>query len=180
MRIIITGKNINVSEALETRVNRKIGKLSRFFGPDTDAQVKLEIDKLRNICEVTIPIKGGLIRAEHAADNNMFAAIDEVSDKLESQIRRYRTRLEKRHKSPSLALNDTAAQDMPAIEDEEVQGTIVREKTFDVYPMNPEEATAQMDMLGHTFFLFLNTETDSVCAVYKRHDGNYGLLVPKM
>ena len=179
MRITITGKNISVSEALETRINRKIGKLSRYFGDDTDAQVRLTIDKLRNICEVTIPVKGGIIRAEQMADNNMFAAIDDVAEKLESQIRRHRTRLEKRHKSPSLAM-ESAPVIADADSDVEASGAIVREKTFDVYPMSPEEATAQMDMLGHTFFLFLNTENDSICAVYKRHDGNYGLLIPKM
>ena len=180
MRINITGKNITVSEALENRVNRKIGKLSRYFGDDTNVQVRLVADKMRNICEVTIPVKGGIMRAEQVADNNMFAAIDDVAEKLESQIKRHRTRLEKRYKSPSLAMSDGAVVPEQEDTDESAQGAIVREKTFDVYPMDPTEATAQMDMLGHTFFLFLNTETDSICAVYKRHDNNYGLLIPKM
>lgn len=178
MRISISGKNINISEALTKRVEKKVGKLSRFFGDDVEAQVRLTVSKLRNICEVTIPIPGGgILRAEESADNNMFSAIDEVCEKLERQVRRHRTRLEKKLKTgfepdPNLYQTDELMAD-----DDDF--AIVREKRFTVIPMTPDEAIEQMELLGHTFFLFLNTETGGVCAVYQRRDKDYGLLIPE-
>lgn len=180
MRITIIGKNLSVSEGVENRVNRKVGKLGRYFREDTEAQVRLSVDKLRNICEITIPVKGGTIRAEEVNENNLFSAIDEAADKLESQIQRYRTRREKRFRSPSLVENVPVAPYEPEPEVSAEEFSIVKEKTFTAYPMTPESAAEQMDLLGHTFFLFFNVESNSICAVYKRHDGNYGLLLPQV
>jgi len=180
MRINVTGKNIDISEGLQSRVDKKIGKiLNRYFDSDEEAQVRLTVDKLRNICEVTVPIKGGMIRAQESNDRNMFAAIDAVCEKLERQIHRNRTRLEKRLKETAFVEPMPETADAPFAESEPSYA-ISREKRFTVTPLNPEEAIEQMELLGHTFYLFLNTETDSLCAVYKRNNGTYGLLLPQV
>lgn len=177
MRITVTGKNITVSDALYARVEKKLGKLNRYFGDDVEAQVRLTVSKQRNICEVTIPIPGGgILRAEDSADNNMFAAIDEVGEKLERQVRRHRTRLEKQLKT---TVEPLAAVMPDEFAEEEEDFAIVREKRFTVVPMTPDEAIEQMELLGHTFFLFLNTQTGGVCAVYRRKENDYGLLIPE-
>ncbi|MBQ2817758.1 MAG: ribosome-associated translation inhibitor RaiA [Clostridia bacterium] len=182
MRIIVTGKNIGVSQALEDRVNKKVGKLSRYI-PDSDnvdANVRLTLDKKRNICEVTIPIKGAMLRAQEESDNNMFIAIDKVCEKLERQIFRNRKHFDKRLKDTAFDPTLPEFSEVAYEEEEAADYVIVKEKRFDVEPMTAEEAIERMELLGHTFFLFSNLETDSICAVYKRNDGTYGLLVPQI
>ena len=180
MKIMVIGKNMSISEALEARVQRKVGKLNRYFGDEVEATVKLSVDKARSICEVTIPIKGSLIRAEEESHNNMYAAIDAVCEKLERQVRKNRTRLEKKLKTSAFVPQEPEYfyPDEPLAEEQRGY-EVVKEKRFTVEALSPEEAAAQMELLGHTFFLFLNTQTGTVCAVYKRHDGDYGLLIPE-
>lgn len=170
MNLIITGRKIEVTEALKSVINKKLGKLSKFFDEDAEAHVTLSVEKDRQIVEATIYQGGMIYRAEESC-SDMYAAIDRVEDIIERQIRKNKTRLEKR-------LRDTAfvkAVDDTFIEEEE-EFKIVRVKKHSLKPMSPEEAILQMNLLGHEFYLFRNAATDEVNAVYKRRDGNYGMI----
>ncbi len=180
MNIIISGKNMDITDALRRQINKKVGKLERYFVPGTEAQVTLSVEKNRHIVEVTIPFNGILIRAEESTDN-MYASIDKVLDKLERQIHKYRTKLERNFRTGAFANEklEFSIAPQPALDisdDDELK--IVRTKRFPVKPMSIEEALMQMDLLGHSFFVFSNSETDEVNVVYKRHDGKYGLIEP--
>jgi putative sigma-54 modulation protein len=180
MKITISGKNMDISQALRNQVNKKVGKLERYFKPGTEAQVTLSVEKNRRIVEVTIPFNGILIRAEESTEN-MYASIDLVLDKLERQIHKYRTKLERNFRTGAFANEklEFSIAPQPALDisdDDELK--IVRTKRFPVKPMSIEEALMQMDLLGHSFFVFSNSETDEVNVVYKRHDGKYGLIEP--
>ena len=171
MKINIIGKNIEVSDYLRELTEKKVGKLNRLFKPGTEANVTLSVERNRHICEVTIPIEGGVIRAEEVT-GDMYASIDNVLDKLEKQVGRHRTRLER-------SLRDTA--DVPfdsPVDDDEPERLIVRTKRFAYKPMSIEEASLQMELLGHSFYVFTNAETDEVNVLYLRKDGNLGLIEP--
>jgi putative sigma-54 modulation protein len=170
MKINITGKNIEVSEYLRELTEKKVNKLSRYFKPGTEVNVTLSVERSRHICEVTIPFDGGIVRGEEVT-GDMYASIDNVLDKLEKQISRYRTKL-----SRSLR----AGVELPVLEkeDEEPARKIVRTKRFAYKPMSIDEAVLQMDLLGHSFFVFTNAETDEVNVLYLRKDGNLGLIEP--
>lgn len=177
MRISISGKNLEISDYLRDLVEKKVNKLERYFAQDTEVQVTLSVEKNRHIVEVTIPYDGGLIRAEEVT-GDMYASVDNVLDKLEKQILRHRTRLEK-----SLR-NDAFKYDEPLFggnyEDfEEEASRIVRVKRFNIKPMDEEEAMLQLEMLGHSFYVFINADTGKMNVLYKRKDGNYGLIEPE-
>ncbi len=173
MRIQTLGRNITISDPIRQYVNKRVGKFDRLFGDDVEAQVRLSIDRYRQICEVTIPLRGVTLRAEEST-NDMYTSIDSVIGKLERQIRKYRTRLEKRMRQDA----DTE-EVYEAPFEEAQQGRLVRTKRFQLEPMDTETAIEQMELLGHSFFMFLDGETEEVRTVYKREDGNYGLLVPE-
>ena len=180
MKITISGKNIDISQALRNQVNKKVGKLERYFKPGTEAQVTLSLEKNRNIVEVTIPFNGILIRAEESTEN-MYASIDLVLDKLERQIHKYRSKLVRNFRTGALVrekmgIRQAAPQVSQDTDDEDLKN--VRTKRFAVKPMSIEEALMQMDLLGHSFFVFSNAESEEVNVVYKRHDGKYGLIEP--
>ena len=143
MKITISGKNIDVTEGLKAAVNEKLGKLEKYFTPDTNVIVTLSVEKERQKIEVTIPVKGNIIRSEQVS-NDMYVSIDLEHDYLE---------------------------------DEDIQ--IIRTKKFGMKPMYPEDACVQMELLGHTFFVFRNAETDEVNVVYKRKNNTYGLIEPE-
>ncbi len=177
MRISISGKNLEISDYLRDLVEKKVNKLERYFAQDTEVQVTLSVEKNRHIVEVTIPYDGGLIRAEEVT-GDMYASIDNVLDKLEKQILRHRTRLEKSLRT------DAFKYDEPLFggnyEDfEEETSRIVRVKRFNIKPMDEEEAMLQLEMLGHSFYVFINADTGKMNVLYKRKDGNYGLIEPE-
>ena len=177
MRITISGKNFNISDKVEDRLTRKLNKLDRYFGSEVEAQARLSLERnSRNICEITIPIEGGIVRAEEVAED-MFKAMDRCIEKLERQIRKYRTRLEKRLKEGAFV--EAPEYFTESTEDEEETRQLVRTKTFPIRPMAVEDAITQMQLLGHSFFVFMNIDTESICVVDVRHDGNYGLLQPE-
>ena len=177
MRITISGKNFNISDKVEDRLTRKLNKLDRYFGSEVEAQARLSLERnSRNICEITIPIEGGIVRAEEVAED-MFKAMDRCIEKLERQIRKYRTRLEKRLKEGAFV--EAPEYFTESTEDEEETRQLARTKTFPIRPMAVEDAITQMQLLGHSFFVFMNIDTESICVVYVRHDGNYGLLQPE-
>lgn len=174
MRYIISGKNIDVTEGLKEAVYDKIGKLEKYFAPDTEVHVTLSVEKLRQKIEVTIPIKGTIIRAEQVSDD-MYVSIDLVEEIIERQMRKYKTKLANQiHASLNF---QQEYMDMDADDDEGIQ--IVRTKRFAMKPMDVEEACIQMELLGHNFFVFRNSETEEVNVVYKRKGNTYGLIEPE-
>ena len=174
MNIIISAKNIELTDALKAAVEEKIGKLDKYFRPDTDANVTLSVEKERQKIEVTIPVKGNIIRSEQVS-NDMYVSIDLVEEVIERQLRRYKKKIIDKHQGGGSFTADYEENDF--MEDEDVK--ILRTKKFDVMPMYPEDACVQMELLGHAFFAFVNAETDQINVVYKRKDGNYGLLEPE-
>ena len=171
MKVTITGKNIEVSEYLRDLALKKIAKLERYFPEDTEVLITMAVEKNRHIVEVTIPYQGGIIRGEEST-GDMYASIDNVIAKLEKQIHRHKTRLEK-----SLRYDD-ASPEYDDYDDEDEGPHIVRVKRFSMKPMSVEEAMLQLELLGHSFFVFTNAETDRINVIYAREDGNFGLIEP--
>ena len=155
MRYIISGKNINVTEPLKEAVESKLSKLDRYFSPDNEVHATLSVEKGRQNIEVTIPIKGTIIRAEQDS-SDMYVSIDLVEEVIERQIKKYKTKIVDKKQSA------TAFSDLFIQEEAE-----------------PEEACLQMELLGHDFFMFLNSETDEINVVYKRKANTYGLIEPE-
>lgn len=175
MKFVIVGRNIEVTPGLRTAVEDKIGKLEKYFNPDTEAHVTLSVEKERQKIEVTIPVKGSIIRSEQVS-NDMYVSIDLVEEIIERQLKKYKSKIV--DKQQSAGSFSQAFMDNDYMEDEEVK--IVRTKKFDIKPMYPEDACIQMELLGHNFFVFCNAETDQVNVVYKRKGDTYGLIEPEL
>ncbi len=174
MKYTITGRNIEVTESLKAAIQEKIGKLERYFSQDAVAQITLSVEKSRQIIEVTIPVKGGIIRAEQS-NSDMYASIDLVEEAIESQLKKYKNKLIDKYQDKKNFSKEFIEQD--AEEEEDIR--IVKTKRFDFKPMDPEEACMQMELLGHTFFVFTNADTDQTNVVYKRKNNTYGLIEPE-
>jgi len=175
MRYIMFGKNIEVTEGLRTAVEDKFGKLSRYFTEDTEIHVTFSVEKELQKIEVTIPMKGNIVRAEEARED-MYASIDLVEDTIERQLRKYKNKLvDKKQNAMSLS---QAFLEEDTDTDDEIK--IARTKRFAVKPMDVEEACLQMELLGHSFFVFRNAQTDEVNVVYKRKGNTYGLIEPEV
>ena len=175
MRITITGRNIELTEGLKEAVNERLSKLEKYFAEDTEVQVTLSVEKERQKVEVTIPVKGTLIRSEQVS-NDMYISIELVEEVIERQLKKYRNKLITKHQSAAEAFNaEFMAKDLE--DDEEVR--IIRTKKFGIKPMYPEDACVEMELLGHDFFVFRNAETDEVNVVYKRKGNTYGLIEPE-
>ncbi|SHI62715.1 SSU ribosomal protein S30P/sigma 54 modulation protein [Geosporobacter subterraneus DSM 17957] len=174
MKIKVSGRNLEVTDALRDTVIAKLERFGKYFKEDTEAQATLSVEKNRQILEVTIPINGSLLRVEEATDD-MYASVDRVVDKLNRQIEKHKTKLEKRYRG-----HDTIRfENIPDVEPtERNEARIVKTKRFAVKPMDAEEAVLQMELIGHNFFVFTNAETDDINVVYKRKDGQYGLIEP--
>ncbi|WP_110928464.1 ribosome hibernation-promoting factor, HPF/YfiA family [Bacillus massiliglaciei] len=179
----VRGENIEVTPAIREYVEKKIGKLERYFAntPDATVQVNLRVDKEAAKVEVTIPMKNLVLRAEEEHPD-MYAAIDLINDKLERQIRKHKTKINRKLRGsntpPELFAAAAAETAEPEIEEEESDLEVVRNKRFDLKPMDSEEAILQMNLLGHNFFVYTNAETNSTNVVYRRKDGRYGLIEP--
>ena len=174
MQYIISGKNIDVTEGLKEAIYEKIGKLERYFTPETEVHVTLSVEKERQKIEITIPMKGNIVRAEQVS-YDMYVALDLVAEIIESQLRNYKKKL--------VDQQQTAASLSKAFVEEEIHDDdeikIIRSKRFAMKPMDPEEACIQMDLLGHNFYVFRNAETDEVNVVYKRKGNTFGLIEPE-
>lgn len=175
MKIIITGRNIELTEGLKNAVEDKLNKLEKYFTPDTDVYVTLSVEKERQKVEVTIPMKGNIVRSEQVS-NDMYVSIDLVEEVIERQLKKYRTKLIAKHQSAATAFKQEFLEEQ-SVEDEEIQ--ITRVKKFDMKPMYAEDACVQMELLGHDFYVFVNAETDEVNVVYKRKGNTYGLIEPE-
>ena len=175
MRFIITGRNIDVTEGLRSAVEDKLGKLDRFFAPETEISVTLSVEKERQKIEVTIPVKGNIIRSEQTS-SDMYVSIDLVEEVIERQLKKYKNKIVDKQQNAVAFSKEFIDNDY---EDEE-EVRIIRSKRFGVKPMVPEEACVQMELLGHNFFVFLNAETNEVNVVYKRKGDTYGLIEPEL
>ena len=178
MKTTITAKNMVVTPGITNRITKKIATMERYLKPDTEMFVRLRRERDERICEITVPMNGVTLRAESSSKDNLFMAIDSALAKLERQILRHRTKLEKRLRE------DANVEETPEfIEDISAYGTgerqVVRTKSFPVRPMAVEDAALQMELLGHDFFAFVNIETDRTNVLYLRKDGDLGLLEPE-
>ena len=176
MRYTISGKNINITPGLKDAVESKLGKLERYFSPDTEVQVTLSVEKGRQKIEVTIPVKGSIIRAEQDS-SDMYVSVDLVEEIIERQLRKYKTKLIAKQQGGHDFRQEFIESDTSAAESDEIE--IVRTKRFGIKPMFPEDACIQMELLGHNFFVFYNAETEQVNVVYKRKGNTYGLIEPE-
>ena len=174
MKTTITAKNMVVSQAITDRIMKKTATMERYLRPDTQMFVRMRKERNQRIVEITVPISGVTLRAEAASEDNLFMSIDKALAKLEKQILRHRTKLEKRLRSDIPAEVPEFIEEAPAQEERQV----VRTKTYTTRPMHVEDAILQMELLGHSFYVFINSDTDQTNVLYLRQDGNLGLLEP--
>ena len=172
MKITLRGKNIEITEAIEEKVSEKLSKLDKYFivSENVEAKVLVRTYPYGQKIEVTIPTEYVLLSAE-VVDQDLYNAIDLVIDKLEGQIRKYKTRLNRKSKDNKLAFNLASIEPL-----EEEEDVLVKTKTITPKPMDMEEAIMQMELIGHSFFVYRDTETDAISIVYRRNDGDYGLI----
>ena len=176
MKFIISGRNIDITDGLRTAVEDKLGKLERYFTADTEIIVTLSVEKERQKIEVTIPVKGNIIRSEQVS-NDMYVSIDLVEEIIERQLRKYKTKIINKKQNVETFQPEFIEKDY---EDDTNEIKIIRTKKFGFKPMYPEDACVQMELLGHNFFVFLNAETEEVNVVYKRKGNTYGLIEPEL
>ncbi|MFH1514516.1 MAG: ribosome-associated translation inhibitor RaiA [bacterium] len=188
MLINIRGKNIQLTDSLRTYTESKVGKLQKFYEDLSSADVSLIVEKNRNVdethkVEITLHANGTIIRGEESTIS-MYSSIDVAVDKLERQLKKYKQKLyknlskDKRREQELSQLPQLPNIDLPLDITENLEPRIVRSKQFAMKPMDPEEAALQMELLGHDFHVFLNPDTNQINVVYKRKDGNYGLIEP--
>jgi putative sigma-54 modulation protein len=173
MVIQFTGKNLEISDSLKEMVNKKVKKLDRYFEPETEVSIVMSTQRARHIVEITIPFDGVILRGEEATDD-MYTSIEHVVQKLEKQIHHHRTRLEKRLRggafhgdAPDMGLQSGAN-----------NVNVIRTKRFAIKPLDVDEAALQMQLLGHDFFVFMNSDSGEVNVLYRRKDGQLGLIEP--
>ena len=177
MRLTITARNMVVTPAITQRIERKTETMGKYLWPETEMLIKLTKERERRVAEITVPMgKNVILRSESSADNNLFLAIDKALAKMERQIRKHRTKLGKNLREeipdmPEYIEEETA--------EEEKEREIVKRKTFPVRPMSVEDAKIEMELLGHTFFAFVNIDTERTNVLYLRKDGDLGLLEPE-
>jgi putative sigma-54 modulation protein len=173
---------MSITPGIEQRIEKKTARMGRYLLPETEMQIKMRKDKSdMRIVEITVPMGNGvLLRSEASAQSNLFLAIDDALAKMEKQIHRHRTKLGKRIREDAFTYEEPEFIEEETEEEEEGKGQkIVRRKTFPVRPMSEEDAALQMEMLGHSFFAFVNIDTEKINVLYQRKDGGLGLLEPE-
>ena len=170
MNITIVGRKCTPRENFKERAEEKLRKVEKFFGPDATAKITATVEKNQKICEITLSKKSMIFRAQERSDD-LEDALDMCVDSLIRQIRKNKTRIEKK-------LRDVSFDDVLAEDYAEEEFEVVRSKTVVLKPETVEEAILQMNLLGHMFYMFRNAETDDICVVYRRNDGGYGLIEP--
>ncbi|WP_371372056.1 ribosome hibernation-promoting factor, HPF/YfiA family [Sporomusa aerivorans] len=180
MAITVRGKNIEITPALKDYVSKRVGKVTKYFDSATMGEITaiLTVSKGRHIVEVTVPINGILLRGEEAT-TDMYASIDLVIEKLEKQIEKYKTKLSRKLKSGAFKTELVPAAMLASEATDEEEFSIVKTKRFAVKPMAVDEAVMQMNLINHDFYVFTNAETEEVNVVYRRKDGQYGLIEPE-
>jgi putative sigma-54 modulation protein len=193
MQLQVSGRNLDVSAAIREYAERKLARIERHLTEDTRVDLELAIERNRSIsasqhAELTVWTRGPVLRAHEYAED-MYAAIDLAVDKLDRQVRRYRER--RRHWRPHHQVRDIEAL-LPLSDDDEAASlalangsepdapipSIVKTKRFNMKPMHPDEAALQLELVGHEFYVFLNAESDAVAVIYRRRDGNLGVIEP--
>lgn len=174
MRFTISGKNIDVTEGLRTAIYEKIGKLEKYFTPETEIIITLSVEKDRQKIEVTIPVKGNIIRSEQVS-SDMYVSIDLVEEVIERQLKKYKNKIIDQQQNGNNFQREYVEKEYE--EDDEIK--IIRTKHFGIKPMYPEDACVQMELLGHNFYVFRNAETEEINVVYKRKGNTYGLIEPE-
>jgi putative sigma-54 modulation protein len=178
MVIVVSGQNVDITPALKEYAEKKLKKLQKFFeNREVEIEVVLKVQRELRVADITTQVGGLLIRGEGKTDD-MYASINVAIDRIERQIRKYKTRINRRMRR----LEGQAAEVVaggPAESEEEGEPRLVKTKRFDVKPMSVEEAIMQMELLGHDFFVFRNDSTGGVNVVYRRNDGGYGLIEPE-
>ena len=176
MKLTINARNMAVTPAITKRIEKKTNTMSRYLLSETEMQVRMRKEKNNiRVVEITVPMGNNVILRSEAEDENLFVAIDQALAKMERHIRKHRTKLAKR-------LREDAFNEVPEYfeeEQEETERKVVRRKTFPVRPMSVEDAVIEMEMLGHSFFAFVNIDTERTNVLYLRKDGNLGLLEPE-
>ena len=176
MKVKVVAKNIQVTPALKEMVEKKISKLDKYFDPNIEAKATLSVQKNSQIVEVTIPFNGVVLRVEESTED-MYKSIDLVQVKLQRQIRKQKTRLSRKNAAGSLRYPDFYSMEV-ATDTEEDDAKVVKRKNFNGKPMSQEEAKLQMELVGHNFFVYHDSDSDQINVMYKRKDGNYGLIEP--
>jgi putative sigma-54 modulation protein len=182
VRLQVKGRNVDVSDSLFTHAERKLGKLAKHLSEGSRCELELAVENNPSIdsdqiAEATVWTKGPVLRARESSPD-MYASIDQVADKLERQVKRYRERRSRRATGMQAAGQLAAPPAPTATLSEEEQAVIVKTKQFNMKPMGPEEAALQLELIGHDFFVFVNADSEDVNVIYKRRDGNYGLIEP--
>lgn len=174
MKFVIVGKNIDITPGLKSAVEDKLSKLEKYFSEDTTVHVTLSVERNDQKIEVTIPVKGSIIRSEQTS-SDMYVSIDLVEEIIERQLKKYKSRIVDRQQAAA----SFSKQFIEESSEEEEAVNISRIKHFDIKPMYPEDACVQMELLGHNFYVFMNADTDQVNVVYKRKNNSYGLIEPE-
>lgn len=171
MKISIRGKNINVTETLKEYIEKRVGKFGRFLSDSVEAVVTITTEKFTHKIDVLLKVDGHLIQAEGKTED-LYSAVDQVVEKLEKQILKYKEKVQNKNKKESLKYSSVLTEEKEGVK------SIVKYKKFDLRPMSPEEALDQMELLDKDFFIFVNSFTGQISVVYRRKDGNYGLIEP--
>lgn len=179
MELNVRGKNIDVTPALVSYTQKKLGKLAKYFDKATEAQVMLSVIRDEHIVEVTVFLDGLILRGEEST-GDMYASIDMVVEKLEKQVAKYKTRMNRSLRKRGVRTINEKMVAYETREEDEAEAKVVKTKRFPLKPMNLEEAILQMNLLGHDFFVFANAESETVNVLYRRKDGNYGLIEPEI
>ena len=174
----VRGKNIEITPSLREYVEKRVGKIEKYFEKVDEITVLLTVSKGRHIVEVTVPVQGGVLLRGEEATMDMYTSIDLVVEKLERQIRKQKTKLERRFRQGGFKAEAVQEGAIPE-RDEGEEYTVVKTKKFVVKPMDIQEAIMQMNLLNHNFFVYRDSSTESVNVVYRRTDGNYGLIESK-
>ncbi len=179
MNFNIRGENIEITSALRKYVEKKVGRVEKYFDtpPTSDVKVTMKVEKDVHNVEVTIIFPNLVLRGEES-NVDMYAAIDLVVEKIERQIKKYKTKVNRKFRQNG-NIKNLFKESLSNGKEEEDELKVVRTKRFNIKPMDVEEAILQMDMLGHSFFVFSSAETDEMNVVYKRKDGRYGLIEPE-
>ncbi|MBE6024413.1 MAG: ribosome-associated translation inhibitor RaiA [Cellulosilyticum sp.] len=176
MKYNINGKNIELTSALENAVEEKIVKLDKYFNDNVTAQVTLSVEKLSHIIEITIPFNGSVLRAE-VEGKNMYNIMDDAVAVIEKQVNKFKNKIKSKHRTGAVnQLAPSFLQEVEETADDNIK--IDKTKKFAIKPMNAEEAVLQMELVGHNFFVFFDSDSEDVNVVYKRKNGTYGLIEP--
>ncbi len=172
----VRGKNIEITPSLRDYVEKRVGKVTKYFDKVGEITVLLTVSKGRHIVEVTVPVQGGVLLRGEEATMDMYTSIDLVVEKLERQIHKHKTKLERRFREGGFRAEAVVPGPVPTKVEETDEYPVVKTKRFVVKPMDVQEAIMQMNLLNHNFFVFRDAETEEVNVVYRRTDGNYGLI----